>query len=508
MRQSSFRHSLSIAICGVIVAVMAVAPPRTLAYVPASVPGEKLVLAFYYMWYGPDAFSAGKTPDLPITAYISDRSDVIERQVREAKEAGIDAFVSSWTGTGTETDTNLPRLMDEAVKQNFRVTLYIETNSVMQHGDVAAQVQSLLLRYGCSPAFLHWNGKPVLFFWSPQSLGGPEAWRTLRQKIDPQNAQLWSVDTVDASYLDVFDSVHLFSGGKWNNGTDMAAIDAGWRARVDSYNKSHNAQRMWTAGVIPGWDERKVVPPRSPAKIFDRRNGAMYEESWRAAIASNPEWVTITSWNEWFEGTQIEPGQGYDKLYLDLTRKYASLWKQGPNPCDGGTTFPQTGHSICRAMESYWRQYGGVAQFGYPISAPVSEKNTFDGKSYVVQYFERARFELHPEMRGTPYEVQLGLLGRQFHPVDPPATPNKTAGYYYFTETGHNVSPLFSKYWQEHGGLFVNGFPISEPIQEQMPDGKLYAVQYFERTRFELHPENAPPSNVLLGLLGRMAWER
>lgn len=502
------RRSFSLAICSIIVALVALAPARSYAYVPAVVPGEKLVLAFYYMWYGPGAFSNGKTPNLPLTAYVSDRSDVIERQVREAKEAGIDAFISSWTGTGTETDANLPRLMDEAVKQNFRVTLYIETNWVMQHGDVAAQVQSLLQRYGNSPAFLHWNGKPVLFFWSPQSLGGPEAWRALRQKVDPQNSQLWSVDTIDVSYLDVFDTVHLFSAGKWNNSTDVAAGDAGWRARVDSYNKAHNTQRMWTAGVIPGWDESKVAPPRSPTKVFDRRNGAMYEESWRAAVASNPEWITITSWNEWFEDTQIEPGQGYDSLYLDITRKNASLWKQGPSPCDGGTAYPQTGHSICKAMESYWRQYGGLAQFGYPISEPGGEKSALDGKSYTVQYFERARFELHPEMRGTPYEIQLGLLGRQFHPVDPPATPNKTGGYYYFAETGHNVSPLFYKYWQDHGGLFMNGFPTSEAIQEQMPDGKIYTVQYFERTRLELHPENAPPNNVLLGLLGHMAWGR
>jgi len=39
--------------------------------------------------------------------------------------------------------------------------------------------------------------------------------------------------------------------------------------------------------------------------------------------------------------------------------------------------------------------------------------NPSDGKEYTVQYFERARFEFHPEAAGTPYEVQLGLLGAQ-----------------------------------------------------------------------------------------------
>jgi hypothetical protein len=68
-------------------------------------------------------------------------------------------------------------------------------------------------------------------------------------------------------------------------------------------------------------------------------------------------------------------------------------------------------------MEGYWRQFGGLAQFGFPISAPAVERSPIDGKDYTVQYFERARFELHPEHKGTPYEVQLSLLGRQFHPV-------------------------------------------------------------------------------------------
>ncbi len=51
----------------------------------------------------------------------------------------------------------------------------------------------------------------------------------------------------------------------------------------------------------------------------------------------------------------------------------------------------------------------------------------------------------------------------------------------------------------------MNGFPISEALQERAADGKTYTVQYFERARFELHPENAPPYDVLLGHLGRQA---
>ncbi|MCC6936025.1 MAG: L,D-transpeptidase, partial [Thermomicrobiales bacterium] len=56
---------------------------------------------------------------------------------------------------------------------------------------------------------------------------------------------------------------------------------------------------------------------------------------------------------------------------------------------------------------------GGLMSYGYPISEPVRERNAEDGKTYLVQYFERARFEYHPEYAGTDAEVLLGLLGNE-----------------------------------------------------------------------------------------------
>jgi hypothetical protein len=115
---------------------------------------------------------------------------------------------------------------------------------------------------------------------------------------------------------------------------------------------------------------------------------------------------------------------------------------------------------------------------------------------------------LHPENAGTPYEVLLGVLGRDFrqqdpllHPLQMPLTSERQVT---------TLSGKFKQYWDTHGGLFVHGFPITEPVQEKSPtDGKTYLVQWFERSRFELHPENAgTPYEVLLGLLGRQLSER
>ncbi|HEY8601374.1 MAG TPA: hypothetical protein VIL85_23305, partial [Thermomicrobiales bacterium] len=63
---------------------------------------------------------------------------------------------------------------------------------------------------------------------------------------------------------------------------------------------------------------------------------------------------------------------------------------------------------------AYWRAHGGLAQQGLPLSDEFEEINAIDGKRYRVQYFERARFEYHPEHAGTPHEILLGQLGREW----------------------------------------------------------------------------------------------
>lgn len=77
-----------------------------------------------------------------------------------------------------------------------------------------------------------------------------------------------------------------------------------------------------------------------------------------------------------------------------------------------------------------------------------------------------------------------------------------------FAQTGHTVCGDFLKYWQTNGGLTQQGYPISDVFDEKSDtDGIIRKVQYFERAVFEAHPENAPPNNVLLSLLGSQKYK-
>jgi hypothetical protein len=170
-----------------------------------------------------------------------------------------------------------------------------------------------------------------------------------------------------------------------------------------------------------------------------------------------------------------------------------------PVPTCTGRLFPETGKCVNEPFLSYWNNHGGLAINGYPISDEFTE-TLEDGKPYKVQYFERVRMELHPENQ-PPYDILLGQFGRRIHPADPPVATKPGARF--FSETGHNVAGSFLSYWTANGGLPQFGYPISEEFVETLEDGKPYTVQYFERARFEHHPENQPPYDVLLGQFGR-----
>jgi hypothetical protein len=78
-----------------------------------------------------------------------------------------------------------------------------------------------------------------------------------------------------------------------------------------------------------------------------------------------------------------------------------------------------------------------------------------------------------------------------------------------FTQTGHQVCGKFLTYWNAHGGLAQQGYPLTEAANEVSPvNGKTYLTQYFERAVFEEHPENAAPYDVLLSLLGSLRYSQ
>ena len=192
-----------------------------------------------------------------------------------------------------------------------------------------------------------------------------------------------------------------------------------------------------------------------------------------------------------------------------------------PLPAQAATRicFKEVPNCIEGRFAEYWRQNGGLAIFGFPLNAAHQEQ--VEGKSYLVQLFERNRFELHPEKR-RPYDVLLGRLGaerlRQLGRdwQSEPKISGAPGDLCFFSKlTGHATCSDFFIYFRTHGlefdgkkgfseaeSIALFGLPLTEAAQEIGSDGKPYLTQWFERARFEFHPDEPDPYKVLLGRLG------
>jgi|GEM_PF-6421811 len=175
--------------------------------------------------------------------------------------------------------------------------------------------------------------------------------------------------------------------------------------------------------------------------------------------------------------------------------------------------FGETGHSVQGRFLQYWNAHGGLAIQGYPISDPLAEQSDQDGQTYVVQYFERAEFQLHQENQ-PPNDVLLSQLGafryQALYPGGAAGQVEDTVRAYRFLETGKTLGDSygFRTYWQRHGGLAQFGLPLSGEFSEvNSHNGSNYQVQYFERAVFEYHPENQGENQVLLTQLGTIRWQ-
>ncbi|MEO0125419.1 MAG: hypothetical protein ABIK99_04065 [candidate division WOR-3 bacterium] len=279
-------------------------PKKTLQFPP-------LVLAFYCLWYGDNWFDQGKkrVAHQPLLGFYSSQDHaVLKRHILWAKEAKLDGFIISWWGKDSPFDQNLKIFLPICESLDFKFTLYLETTEVLEE-----DLQYLETTYARSPAFLKINGRPVIFIFVRviQEISLPK----LREIKSPFDFIIYGYAP---SHLSGFLGFHEYY--PWYNNLAEAKkryLLAGEIARIKN--------KLYAAPVIPGYDDRNY---RQPGKLTDRGKGDFYKENWEAVLTSDPDWILITSFNEWFEGTEIEPSREFGDFYLKLTAHYAKLFKK------------------------------------------------------------------------------------------------------------------------------------------------------------------------------------
>ncbi len=309
------------------------------------------VLAFYYPWYGNPAVADGSgrwshwsdveedrgrigssTHYPALGPYDSHAPKLIAQHATWSKQAGVDGWIVSWWGHGSFSDQALVRILAGAQPAGIEVTVYYETIPRPQTAEsAAADISRLLDLYADHPAWLRVAGKPVLFIYG-RAVGqiGVEGWLRVIDLVRQKRpgGVVFIGDQMSRAAAGAFDGIHTYNTAGALRDKDVSEVRHWARAQYAEWVKlARSAGRISTLTVIPGYDDTKI---RKPGLAVPRYDGASYRCQWQEAIAADPDWILITSWNEWHEGSEIEPSREHGTQYLELTRELATQFKAAP----------------------------------------------------------------------------------------------------------------------------------------------------------------------------------
>jgi hypothetical protein len=290
------------------------------------------VAAFYYPWYGsPESDGewvhwqqAGSVPPRDISsdyypvlgAYSSRDPAVIAQHFAWLREAGVGVIITSWWGQGSREDQIVPNLLVHAERYELQVAFHIEPYGGRSAQQLLRDVQYIYDRYGEHPAFFRTSASSR---WSPddRSKGLFFLWLAGNPDINSPSIEpsYWR-ETIDAIHalpdggLVIADAVepHWVDAGHFDGLYNYATLSSdsgelfGWAQGlpVDSW---------YIPSILPGFSARRIGYEEDT--YLDRSGGDTYDVQWTAALnlGIEPAMVTITSFNEWHEGSQIEPAQ-------------------------------------------------------------------------------------------------------------------------------------------------------------------------------------------------------
>lgn len=303
------------------------------------------IIANYMPWYSPNDWSTGCTSDADSPQagpYNSDDPATIARQIGEARSAGLDGFAVHWATTGDRTDKNFATVLSLSGSTFHSTLVYLGHffYGTASQSTVVAQLQYLLKAYSGSASFLRMNDKPVILFTDMPRIAlegsqttPQEAWAAVRAQVDPAHNTLWIAEGLDPSYLDTFDGIYIY---KIDHACCASAYTnaARWVGWARQYEARTGQPRYFIGTIQPGWDDLNSANPdcssvRVPSLTFarDRENGAYYRRTFDAALAANPDMLLVHSYNEWVEGSYIEPSLNFGDFYITLTGQLAGIFR-------------------------------------------------------------------------------------------------------------------------------------------------------------------------------------
>ena len=303
---------------------------------PAVAAGAVRTSIFYYPWYGTPRHDGsfihwqqnGAVPPSRIASsyypargpYSSADRLVLAAQMEEIRRAGVDQISVSWWGWGSVEDQRLELLLPETRVAGLDVAAHLEPYGGRTAASTADDVRHL-----------RDLGIKDFYVYGPQD-DTAEHWAAARATLPPDVRLFAQTHLVGWAAAGRFDGVYTY---------DVLVFTGDRFARL--CEQARKAKLLCAPSVGPGYDARRAV---ADARVRPRRRGKTYDGMWQSAIRAGANLVTITSYNEWHEGTQIEPARarrgyhGYDgawgtrgkdaeRAYLDRTAYWTARFSRG-----------------------------------------------------------------------------------------------------------------------------------------------------------------------------------
>jgi hypothetical protein len=280
------RRLLVVGLAGAVLALPALARAGTVA-------------VFYYPWYSTpatdgawqhwDQNSHSPPADLysrfypALGPYSSSDARVVGAQMAQISAAGVDEVVVSWWGRGSKEDARLPLVISDARRVGLLVGIHLEPYNGRSPATVAGDL-----------SYIASLGVRDVYVYHPSDVA-PSDWVSLRQQAPQTLRLLAETDRVGFAAKAHFDGVYTY---------DFSTYGAGKFARLCA--QAHAMHLVCSPSVGPGFNGRRAG---ELAASRGRSNGTTYDHLWSAALAAAPDIVSVTSYTEWGEGTQIEPAQ-------------------------------------------------------------------------------------------------------------------------------------------------------------------------------------------------------
>jgi len=274
---------------------------------------------------------------------------VLAQQARWAVQGGLDGLIWDFMLVGenncdkdkplaeTIYDRSLRLFLETIEPESLELSVSILYDSYCWFSyppqRIAEELAYIAETYLGHRRMLHFDGRLVVFLYATMSKHTPEDWTTvcsllaergLREKLFLVAGEIW-VHNGDFHQPGLFDGFSAYNQGvKFLTPKDITDLSHTLRGLAKK-----NEAPFWSATLEPGFEGRAW---HHPGRAVARRDGELYNSLWQALIETDPPLITVCSFNEWGEGTQIEPAREYGEQYLRLTAGWAARYKKQLTP--------------------------------------------------------------------------------------------------------------------------------------------------------------------------------